>query len=222
MLKNVKRRSAANVRPAMLLLSAILLSGCSMYDTAVEDDYVPVTHYDRYPIKVTKVPVKMGIAARAGMLTPEQINAATNFAQDARNNAQSKISIQYPSGGKSRRAATDIAKIFVDEGVPKGMIGVRSYPGGATSPIRISYVRKVAVTRECGDWSHDLSSDPYNEFHSNYGCATQHNIAAMVARPEDFERPRAMSPIEGANRTAAMSTYYLPAAPLAISSSSGP
>lgn len=209
MQKNITRPASALLGPAMLLLSAIALSGCSQGEVALENDYVPATHYERYPIAVTKAPVKLGIAARAGELTPEQINAAANFAEDALRNAQSKISIRWPSGGgKMRQAARDIAQLFADQGVPKSMIRVTSYPGGSSSPIQISYLRKVAVTRECGDWSDNLADNPDNTPYLNYGCATQHNIAAMVANPEDFERPRAMSPVVAANRTAAMAIYF--------------
>jgi len=201
--------ASAKLGSALLLLSVTALAGCSQGDVELENVYVPATHYENYPIRVSKVPVKKGIAVKAGRLTPEQINAATNFAADARNNAESKVSIKWPSGGgKSRLAAQDIAEIFVAQGVPKSVIRVTSYPGNASSPIQISYLRKVAVTDECGDWSDNLAKIPENSFHVNYGCAHQHNIAAMVANPEDFERPRAASPVMAANRTAAMSIYY--------------
>ena len=208
MRKNITRPAPALLGSAMLLLSTMALSGCSQGDV-FENEYVPATHYEHYPIAVRKAPVKMGIAARAGGLTREQINAAANFAADARQNAASKISIRWPSGGgNARQAAHDIAGLFVDQGVPRAMIRLASYPGGASSPIQISYLRKVAVTAECGDWSDNLANDPDNTLYRNYGCATQHNLAAMVSNPEDFERPRAMSPVTAANRTAAMAIYY--------------
>lgn len=210
MQRNIKKHAFTRVVPAIALLSTALLSGCSTNTVVLEDDYyVPAAHYENYPIRVTKVPVKRGISVKAGRLTPEQINAATNFAADARNNAESKVTIRWPAGGgKARLAAQDIAEIFVEQGVPKAAIRVTSYPGNASSPIQISYLRKVAVTGECGDWSDNLANNSDNTFHVNYGCATQHNIAAMVANPEDFERPRAMSPVTAANRTAAMTLYY--------------
>ncbi len=209
MQKNITRPASSLFGSTMLLLTAVALSGCSQGEIALEDDYVPTAHYERYPITVRKAPVKMGIAARAGGLTREQINAAANFAADARQNAETKISIKWPSGGaRGRRIAQDIAGVFVNQGVPRAMIRVASYPGGASAPVQISYLRKVAVTAECGDWSDNLADVPNNTPYVNYGCATQHNIAAMVANPEDFERPRAMSPVTAANRTAAMTIYY--------------
>ncbi len=209
MKKIINGPASAAAGPALLLLSAVMLSACSQDYDVTERQYTPAAHYERYPINVTKAPVSVGVAAKAGMLSPEQINRVKNFADDARHNAQSKISIRWPAGsGKSRQVAQDIARIFAEEGVPKGRIRLASYPGGASSPIQISYVRKVAVTRECGDWSENISYNPTNAPHPNYGCAIQQNIAAMVASPEDFERPRAMSPITAANRTAAMDIYY--------------
>ncbi|MGH6907407.1 MAG: hypothetical protein ACREDX_06055, partial [Aestuariivirga sp.] len=71
MLRNIITRASAPLGSAMVLLSAILLSGCSTDTAAFGDGYVPETHYERHPIKVAKVPVKMGIAAKAGILTPE-------------------------------------------------------------------------------------------------------------------------------------------------------
>lgn len=207
MQKNRTKLAFAAFGSTMLL--GVMLAGCSQGDVALENEYVPVAHYERYPISVRRAPVKMALAARAGRLTREQINATENFASAARQNAESKISISWPSGSaKARGMARDVAGLFVEQGVPHSSIRVTSYPGGASSPLRISYLRKVAVTPECGDWSDNLANKPDNTPYLNFGCATQHNIAAMVANPEDFQRPRAMSPVTAANRTAAMTLYY--------------
>jgi hypothetical protein len=76
-------------------------------------------------------------------------------------------------------------------------------------PIKVKTVqgRQVAVTKECGDWSENLAYSPANRPYPNHGCALQNNIAAMVANPSDFQRPRAMTPSRAANRATAMTIY---------------
>ena len=208
MSRKLKNTAAAHAGTALVLMSGFLLSGCQYADVAMEDYYTPSTHYERYPITLATAPVSVGVSARAGMLSPGQINAIAKFAGEARSNSSSKIKVSYPSaGGQTRQVARDIAQLLADQGIPQNMIVPASYPGGRGDPVQLSYTRKVAVTQECGDWSESLTATLKNESYSNFGCATQHNIAAMVANPQDFETPRAMTPISAANRTAAMKIY---------------
>ena len=211
MLKKLNRAATGRAGATIVLLSALALGGCQLDDAVTEDYYVPARHYERYPIRVVKSPVSVGVAARAGELSPGQINAVANFARQARANSASRIKVSYPSaGGQSRRVAGDIASLMSDQGIPPSMIVVTSYRGGRGDPVHISYVSKVAVTPECGDWSENLASTAQNDVYPNFGCATQNNIAAMVSNPEDFETPRAMTAVEGpaaANRTVAIALY---------------
>ncbi len=211
MLKKLSRAATAHAGATLVLLSGLVLGGCQLDDAVTEDYFVPARHYERYPIKVVKSPVSVGVSARAGALSPGQINAVANFARQARSNSASRIKVSYPSaGGQSRKVAGDIADLMSNQGISHSMIAVTSYRGGRGDPVHISYVSRVAVTLECGDWSENLASTRNNEVYSNFGCATQNNIAAMVSNPEDFETPRAMTPIDGpaaANRTVALAIY---------------
>ena len=36
------------------------------------------------------------------------------------------------------------------------MIVQKTYPGPSKGSVQLSYIRSVAVTKECGDWSEDL------------------------------------------------------------------
>ena len=188
--------------------AGFLLAGCQLDDAVLDDNYKPATYSERYPIKVEKVPVKMGVAAPGGSLKPDQVNGVIAFANAANTTSLSAVHVKYPSGSsKSRAAAEEIVAILSDQGIPDGMIRATSYPGGASQPIQLSYLRKVAVTKECGDWSRNLGSDWSNRMPPNFGCSYQHNIAAMVANPEDFERPRSMSPVLADNRSEVMRVY---------------
>ena len=54
-------------------------------------------------------------------------------------------------------------------------------------------MRYVAQGPECGNnWSENLASNSSNVGHPNFGCANQHNLAAMVANPADVLGPRTM------------------------------
>lgn len=205
----MKTGSRVRSLSAIAVLSALLLGGCSaIEDVALDDSYKKDTVAERYPIKVKKATAKVGVSAPSGQLKPDQINGVVAFANDAKTMSVSAISIKYPSGSStSRDAARQMVEIIVDQGVPENMIKVASYPGGSTQPIQMSFTRKVAVTKECGDWSDNIAEDARNRQYKNFGCAYQHNMAAMVANPEDFERPRSMGPVLAGNRMVVMQVY---------------
>ena len=91
--------------------------------------------------------------------------------------------------------------MLVQSGISPGMISQKTYPGSAKGPVQLTYIRSVAVTKECGDWSSDMADTSSNEPYSNFGCATQNNIAAMVVNPNDLVVPRPMTPALAATRT---------------------
>lgn len=192
---------------ALLVLAAGGLAGCSQDFETSSDVYVPRVAEERYPIRVIEKPVKLTLQGRAGSLKPDQVNSVSAFARDARSNATSAISIAYPKGSRqARNTAHEALRVLTSHGVPRSMVHV-SARAGASSSVTLSFTRKVAVTQECGDWSSNVMGNQYNETYSNYGCALQHNTAAMVANPEDFERPRGMPPALAGARGTAMETY---------------
>ncbi|MFT3989159.1 CpaD family pilus assembly protein [Aestuariivirga sp.] len=204
-----KTKALFHLGVASVICSAFLLAGCQTDDPDFGTNSRSSAFYDRYPIRVKNAPVKVGVVAHQGMLSSEQTYAVQNFARDAVANANSAVTVKYPSGGVGgREAALQVTQMLADEGVPRTRIYAASYSAGAGSPVLVSYQRKVAVTKECGDWSMNLGNDPANRDYPNFGCAFQQNIAAMVSNPEDFERPRTQTPIIAANRTAAMKVYY--------------
>ena len=71
-------------------------------------------------------------------------------------------------------------------------------PAVATAPIapgtiRVVVSRMSASVPGCPDYSRDSSHEFNSNTSSNYGCATNSNLAAMIARPEDLVRGQAGS-----------------------------
>jgi pilus assembly protein CpaD len=63
----------------------------------------------------------------------------------------------------------------------------------APGTIRVVVTRMNARVPGCPDYSRDSSNEFNANTSSNYGCATNNNLAAMVARPEDLVRGQAGS-----------------------------
>lgn len=213
MYKYLSKSAASRMGAALFISMSSTLAACSNGELALDDKFVPVSHYDMYPIEVTHGPVKMEISAQQGVLRPSQINAISGFARSANSSGVSKIAILRPSGGgASGKVARQTYQLLVQSGISPGMIVQKTYPGPAKGPVQLSYTRSVAVTKECGDWSSDMANTSSNGSYSNYGCAIQNNIAAMVVNPDDFEVPRPTTPALAATRTPAVTALNAPAA----------
>ena len=205
MFQITKNRNLNRLLPAAVV--GVLLAGCQ-FGSALDDTYQPSTVAERYPIEVRQATFKTGLRAPTGQLNTNQTNAVADFAIEAKRTGSPKVQILYPGeASASRKLANEIAVAITNYGIPKNRIFVKPIRGGANEPIQLVLTRKVAVTKECGDWSEDLSSSHSNTMHPNHGCAMQHNIAAMVANPEDLERPRAMGPVLAGNRTETMKIF---------------
>jgi len=74
-------------------------------------------------------------------------------------------------------------------GVPRDRILIGSPDTLDADDVRLSYIRYQAHAEACGDWSVNLASTSANHRSPNFGCATQHNLAAMVADPRDLLAP---------------------------------
>ena len=205
MYKYLPRPAASKMSAILFIAMSTTLAACSQGELALDDTYVPAAHYERFPIEVTSGPVRMEISSRHGTLQSSQINAISGFSRSANNSGSSRITVLRPSaGGASGKVARQVYQVLVQSGISPGMIVQKTYPGSSKGSVQLSYIRSVAVTKECGDWSSDMADTSRNEPYSHYGCALQNNIAAMAANPNDFVVPRTTTPALAATRTPAV------------------
>jgi pilus assembly protein CpaD len=75
--------------------------------------------------------------------------------------------------------------------------------------VRIAYARlKAMVTHRCGVWPDAVGGGNFeNRDDWELGCATQSNLAAMVANPEDLVTPAGEDPADGTRRTTIITKY---------------
>jgi len=204
----------------MLAASAIALAltGCKTTDDPTRvAGWTLVDASERHPILVSEQPTThvVKVAPGSNGLTSGQRARLLDFADHYRatDTGASRLVIQAPSGGanevSSMYAVGQIRSLLTDQGFAENMISVEAYDANGTreSPIRVTYLHFVAQPPPCGNWSTNLADEPMNLPHPNLGCATQHNLGAMVANPADLLGPRSETARDSMRRDQVFTKY---------------
>lgn len=197
-------RRARRIRPftcAVVALLAIGASGCRHGELGAPQvaGWSLVDPAQRHPILVSQQPrsIDISVAPHARRLSPRQRADVLDFVHRARASdaGNSRLVIQVPGGGDNEIAAMDTAseirRIMSDNGFAASSITVEAYNGGRlNAPVRVSYLTYVADAPSCGHWPTNLADQRDNANYHNFGCASQRNLAAMIANPADLIGPR--------------------------------
>ena len=208
-------------RASLLALAAgagLALSGCHA-DRIVADSY-PQTVSQRHPIVLSEGATRLDLPVGAGArgVTGRQKEDIRAFALDWRRNGRGPIGMMVASGGAGMHVAPEIRTILAAAGVPSTQIVSQRYAAEGPEElnlVKLGYVKlKAGLNHPCGLWPDDLNyggGDYYgatqNRDYWNYGCATQQNLAAQVADPEDLARPRTTDPVYAARRMDVIDKY---------------
>ncbi len=165
---------------ALALSLGLVLSACGGIPTnrTLNSVHQPVVQRNSYTFDVSTLP-------SGGLSISEQRRLAGWFeAMDLRYG--DKVAVDDPSGSNAtRQAVAGVAArhgILVSETAP---VTAGEVLAGAA---RIVVTRTVAEVPGCPDWSAGSDFNPLNGTSSGYGCATNANLAAMVADKEHLVR----------------------------------
>lgn len=212
-------RGRAAVRFGLLVLLAGASSGCVARRDVPPP--VPVDYRQRHPIAIKEGErhVRLFIGARRGALNPTQRREVLVFAREWRREGTGGVILDVPAGTPNGRAALDAARearvLLTAAGVPPRAIASRNFTPDdplELATLRLSYPRMTARAGPCGIWPDDLGptldrQHMENRPYWNLGCASQRNLAAMVAEPADLAQPRAEAPVYTARRTTVIEKY---------------
>ncbi len=201
-------------------LSLLLLAGLNGCQTKQEDSAALLATNDyrvRHPIVIAEKPeiLDLPIGYQTRGLNRNIAGSVTEFAVRSRQNGNGRVEIQVPSGAANESAVHSVTP-QIKSALKRGGVGARhittrSYAPedtGAAAPIRLSYARVQASVDECGEWpsSIDGKFGPNHDY-QNFGCASQHNLAAMVENPADLLTPRASTPVDQQRRAVLFEKY---------------
>lgn len=200
-----------------LALIAVALPAC-MNRKADITASVPSDYRERHPIVLSEAPRSIEIFAGGRQLDRRQSEDLAAFAAEYREHGRSQIIAEVPShdgrGGQGHHGLHAVRQALANQGVASSLVSVRSYPAPdhtIAAPIRLSFAKLQArVASQCGLWPEDLGASNYrfsasNRTYSNFGCATQNNLAVFVADPIDLERGRPEGRIDTVRRMNAIS-----------------
>ena len=117
-----------------------------------------------------------------------------------------KVYVDDPSGSTATRGAVEAVAsrygLLLSEDAP---MSAGNIPPGTA---RVVIVRTQASVPGCPNWSSNSDFNPNNGLSSNYGCAVNSNLAAMVANPEDLVHGReGSSVVDATTATRAIGVY---------------
>lgn len=199
-----------------IFLAASALATVSCAGGPFNNEEHGMTVAERHPISVDSQVVTLTIDVDKSISDISDMDKARlrAFANAYMTDGHGPLTITAPSGTgddfPGQEAAADIRKALNDVGVPWESISGATYrTAGAENgdQLIISYTHYVATASKCGLWNESKARGYRNLASPNFGCATQNNLAAMIADPRDLIEPTAVGLRDGAAATRAIELY---------------
>jgi len=207
MAKLIIRNAARGIAVAL----AAGLAGCGGFN-GIEDAQYDANYTHPISVETDVATLNVGVVAGQPGLAPSERSAIEAFAAAYRQRGHGPLTISTPSGSPNAGAAavalSDVRDILAENGVTSlAYTPYRASGADNGAPLILSFKHYVAKPTACGDWSMDYAFDPSNRLPPNHGCATQNNLAAMVADPADLAGPRTMTPADAGRRNTVLEKY---------------
>jgi pilus assembly protein CpaD len=200
-----------------LALGACTTSGTEVVTASVPDDYRL-----RHPIAIEEANRSVTIfvgQARGGLSASQRgdvIGLARTWVSEGTGAIVADVPVDTPNAQAAASAYREARGLLAAGGVPAHAIISRHYHPDdprMLATIRLSYPRIAAVAGPCGLWPEDIGPSILdsgyfdNKSYSNFGCAYQRNMAAMIDNPSDLVQPRPETPAYTARRTEGFDKY---------------
>lgn len=161
----------------LLLAPALLLGGCGPYNGGVNSAYQPVVQRNDYTLDLT---------AAGYSLAPGETERLQGWLQAMNLRYGDKIAIDDGDGGLTGRS--QVAAVVNRYGLALADRAPLTPGSVAPGTVRVVVTRMTASVPNCPDFSRQSQPDYQASTSSNFGCATNRNLAAMVADPGDLVR----------------------------------
>lgn len=178
------------------LAAAVVLAACAATPTPLP----------RAGAVAETVRVEMPVDPRDNGLTWAQLELIEALASEYKARGHGPFVISYPQNAGNADAAlgaiADVRTALYGHGLDWQRIGGGAYEAGGyvQAPVIFSFTRYRAIAPECDNRWRDVRNARPGERWGGFGCATEQNLAAMVADPRDLAAPRTFDDPDAARR----------------------
>jgi len=194
------------MKKTIVTVLALTVGACAPISNG-EEQLVSVT--DRYPITVNEDMATLSIdpSGRNGALSDYDRAQIATFVAEYKARGAGPMTLSEAASPPASRAANEVRGALSDLGIGSDNVLNAGMAPSAGAPVVLSFQRYVASALECGVWDHNLGYTQRNLPWSNFGCATQNNLAAMVVNPRDLVQPRDSDPSDAERRAVVIEKY---------------
>ena len=191
-----KDNNMARALPLLLLIAgSTLAAGCAQ--SAAQTPGLTAAHnpsvYSVHQPVVQRTDFVLDLAAPDG-LAPSEAARLQGWLEGLQLGYGDRVWVDQGLGYGSSRARQDVAAVVGSYGLLLSESAPVTTGPVAPGSVRVVVSRMAASVPTCPDWSDAGRISATSATHSNYGCAVNSNLAAMIADPADLVLGQAGSP----------------------------
>lgn len=214
-----QRESATGMRSVIRTLAlalALTSAGCREHLRVDDATAGQINDPDkRHPIAFTRrtEALYVEVAQTGDGLSPNQQADVWRFLERYKSESAGPLRISAPGSVKGHmsvsRSVRHVEAMVADAGIPRSAVEERRHHGASElgQAVKLAYERPVAMAPECGSWPEDLGENRERLPNENFGCASQRNLAMMVANARDLKVPQEETPRASERRDVIWTKY---------------
>lgn len=162
--------------------------------------------YQRASAVTETVRVEIPVHPRQRALSWEQAELVEALAGEYRSRGEGGFVVSWPANAGNAEAAASVMEDLRGQLSAQGLdwraIGGGAYEaeGADAAPVIVSFTAWRAVAPECDAVWQDLRQSVEHRGWTQFGCATERNMAAMIANPRDLQGARAFDDPDAVRR----------------------
>jgi pilus assembly protein CpaD len=201
-MNHLRNRHVRGIPIALALAAALTACATPHEDGFASEGSAPAPHQPVVSFQTRTLVIHF----RDGLETPdpEQIAPLNVLLGTGELGRGDHVLIQRPAGALDRARAELLSAALEREGLSPA---VAIDPAVGAMEMRLIVEHATASAPGCPDWTKSPDRNFANTVHSNFGCATAVNLAAMIADPHDLLNGRALGPEVGDPAAAPMHRY---------------